>query len=74
MHTNTSYQADQETTLVGRKLSVRGTVLRVLGVGFMGFAGLAHWLALSDPTVPFISAVFLIVGVLVFFSGLALYR
>jgi hypothetical protein len=40
----------------------------------MGLAGLAHWLAFSDPTVPFIPAVFLIVGVLVFLAGLALYR
>jgi hypothetical protein len=74
MHRNTSYHADEESIVVGRKLSARGTVLRALGVGFMGLAGLAHWLAFSDPTVPFIPAVFLIVGVLVFLAGLALYR
>jgi hypothetical protein len=66
--------ADIEKSLLGRKLSRRGTVLRALGVGFMGLAGLADWLGLSDATVPFIPALFLTVGILVFASGLALQR
>jgi hypothetical protein len=55
-------------------LSRRGTVLRALGVGFMGLAGLADWLGLSDATVPLIPALFLTIGILVFASGLALQR
>jgi hypothetical protein len=74
MDTNASHQVDDEATLVRRKLSRRGTVLRALGVGFMGLSGLADWLALSDPTVPFIPTFLLTVGVLVFVSGLALSR
>jgi hypothetical protein len=73
MYRNTSCRPDQESTL-RRKLSLRGTVLRALGVGFMGLAWLAHWLSFSDPTVPFIPVLFVTVGVLVFVSGLALHR
>jgi hypothetical protein len=40
----------------------------------MGLAGLAGWLELYDATVPFIPALFLTVGLLVFVSGLALQK
>jgi len=73
MYRSTSYPPDEESTL-RRKLSRRGTVLRALGVGFMGLAGLAGWLELYDATMPFIPALFLTVGLLVFVSGLALQK
>lgn len=69
-----AHSADTEKSIFRRRLSRRGTVLRALGVGFMGLAGLADWLGLSDATVPLIPALFLTIGILVFASGLALQR
>lgn len=59
-----------ESAVLSRRLSRRWKLLQVLGAALIGLAGLIDWPHFSDPTVPATPILLLMLGIIVFVSGL----
>ena len=60
----------EESAVLSRRLSRRWKLLQVLGAAVIALAGLIDWPHCSDPTVPATPTVLLMLGIIVFVSGL----
>jgi drug/metabolite transporter (DMT)-like permease len=65
---------EEERAVVSRRLSRRWKLLQILGAALIALAGVIDWLHFSDPTVPDAPMLFLMAGIMVFITGLAMQR